>query len=63
MNWFKKTPQTDEELQAELKALCLKVIAKQYTSVGDMDRYEELLREIFLRKLEPCMTLKPEKTI
>ncbi len=60
MSWFEQKTQTNEELQAELKALCMKVIAKQYTTVQDMERYEELLRVIYLRKLEPCMTLEPK---
>lgn len=59
MNWF-ETKKTDKQLQDELKALCDKIIAQQYSSSRDMDRYEELLLEIYKRNLRPCIKLVPQ---
>lgn len=61
MNWiknlFKKPePKPVKELQAELKALCHKLqIGLPYES--DLDQYEHLLKEIYLRGEEPEMKL------
>jgi len=63
MSWFKKEKivLTDKQLQDELKALCQKIILKQYSSSLDENRYEKLLYEIYKRNLIPEMTLSPRK--
>lgn len=48
----------DKELQAEFKALVMTCLAKQYMYSDDEDRYERLLKEIYLRGLEPELTIK-----
>lgn len=51
-------PKTDQELQAELKALCQKIILQQHPFLDDMYRYERLLAEIYKRGLEPDTWLR-----
>jgi len=57
LNWFKTEPKTTKELQAELKAVVmrLKVDPNGYSH---MNRYEKLLREIYKRGEVPEKILK-----
>ena len=50
---FWKKEKTSRELQAELKALVQRLVAQRGYSFDEMDRYEELLRELYLRGEEP----------
>ena len=50
-NTLKKQP--TEELQALLQALVRRVIAEQIPDTRSMDRYEELLAEIYRRGEKP----------
>ena len=59
-DFLKTKPVPTNELQAELKALCRKVVAQQFPYSQDMRRYEELLKEIYLRGVEPEDTLIPK---
>ena len=58
---FWKKEKTNQKLQAELKALCQRLVAQQGYSLDDMDRYEELLRELYLRGEEPEIILGLKK--
>ena len=63
MNWFKKLfepapPRPMSEIQAELRALLDKIYAQQFGYSDDMRRYENLLREIYSRGIEPDVKLK-----
>ena len=58
---FWKKEKTNQKLQAELKALCQRLVAQQGYSLDDMDRYEELLRELYLRGEEPEIILELRK--
>lgn len=55
-----KKEKTSRELQAELKALVQRLVAQRGYSFDEMDRYEELLRELYLRGEEPETILKPK---
>lgn len=59
-----KPPKTNKELQAELKALVCRLtvdpIGATYTE--NWDRYETLLKEIYLRGSEPEVTIKLKTT-
>lgn len=57
---FWKKEKTSRELQAELKALVQRLVAQRSYSFDEMDRYEELLRELYLRGEEPETILKPK---
>lgn len=54
------------ELVAEFRALVDMLVAKQYMSTSDekryeeLQRYEELLREMYIRGLEPPTKLTPK---
>lgn len=50
---------TDDELQIELRALVERIIAQQYMSTYQGERYERLLQEIYRRGLEPIRLLRP----
>lgn len=54
--WRKK--KTSRELQAELKALVQRLVVQRGYSFDEMDRYEELLKELYLRGEEPEAILK-----
>ncbi len=56
---FKSLKKTDEELQAELKALVYTMVGFSSYNVTNKERYEKLLKEIYMRNLEPCILLKP----
>ena len=58
MTLFKRH-KTDAELQAELKALVYRCLIQPTTSL--LDRYQEILEEMFNRGIEPESTLKPVK--
>ena len=58
--WFNKKLKTDNELQAELKALVDVVIAQGRIFGSDANKYEQLLREIYNRGLEPAAKLVPK---
>ena len=59
--FWRRGEETNQELQAELKALVQRVVAQQGHSLDDMDRYEGLLRELYLRGEEPEIILGPKK--
>jgi len=62
MSWFKDEPKSDLELQAELKAICHKIEAQGGCSTSsDINKYEDLLIEIYKRELEPEMLLKTKR--
>jgi len=48
-----------KEIQASLKALCQKMMLG--FSADDLDRYENYLKELYLRGEEPEMTLNVKK--
>ena len=48
-DWLK----TDKKLQAELKALVDRIMAESFVRASMAEKYEELLKEIYLRGLEP----------
>lgn len=50
---------TDDELQAQLKGVVMKMIATQSASWSDTDKYENLIAELTLRKIEPIAMLEP----
>lgn len=53
--WFnKKIPKTDNELQAELRALVDFLHLAKSTPFYNLERYEKLLREIYERGLKPA---------
>jgi hypothetical protein len=56
MKFFRKKQKTEKELQAELKALCYKM--HMSSTREDRDRYEKLLKEIFLLGSKPEMIIK-----
>lgn len=59
---FKSKPKKikpTKELQAELKALCNKIIAQQVMYHSDGEQYTKLLKELYMRGVEPITTLKP----
>jgi len=55
---FWKKKKTSRELQAELKALVQRLVAQKGYSFDEMDRYEKLLKELYLRGEEPETILK-----
>lgn len=57
---FWKEEKISQELQAELKTLVQRLVAQRGCSLDEMDRYEELLRELYLRGEEPETILKPK---
>jgi hypothetical protein len=59
--FWRRGEETNQELQAELKALVQRVVAQQGHPLDDMDRYEGLLRELYLRGEEPEIILGPKK--
>ncbi len=61
MSWFKSEPKSERELQAELKALCDRVIVQNFAYSSDMARYEDLLYEMYLRNIEPAVKLEPTR--
>ena len=61
MTLFIPIKKSDEELQAELKAFVMTCVAKQYMYEEDEKRYEELLKEIYLRGLTPEVIIKANK--
>ena len=61
MSLFAPKKKTDKDLQAELKALCNRIIGEQLVWRGDWDRYERLLKEIYERNLEPEAKIRPVK--
>lgn len=50
-----------KELQAQLSALCYKLIAQGFGFSDEMQRYEELIAEIIRRGEKPNMTVKPNE--
>lgn len=59
--WSKeKAFQTDDELQAELRALVDIALLNNGMSIYTEERYERLLREIYKRGLEPAAKLVPK---
>lgn len=64
--WFKPKPPeppdppaTTKELQAELYALVLRILADGDATCDRMDRYERLLCELYKREEKPCAILQP----
>jgi hypothetical protein len=56
-DFLKPKQKTDKELQAELKAFVKRIVAQQYIFPSEAIRYESMLKEIYLRGLEPCTEL------
>lgn len=59
-NWLESFEPSDDDIQAELKALCYKMVAQQIPWSEDLRKYERLLTEIYKRGLEPEMKLEPK---
>jgi hypothetical protein len=55
---FKSFKKTDEELQAELKSLVQTIVAFRSYNIVDKERYEALLKEIYIRNLKPSVFLE-----
>lgn len=53
---WKRLEESTEDLQAELLALCQRMTIA--TKSSDFDRYENLLAELYKRKVEPIVLLK-----
>ncbi len=56
-----ETPKTSQELQAELQALCDRVVAVQYITPSDSSKYEHLLLEIYKRGETPKTKLSSKR--
>ena len=52
--------ETDEELQALLKGLVYKVLAQQFISSSESQKYEQIISELTRRNVEPILVLKPK---
>lgn len=51
---------TDDELQAQLKGLVMKMYGSSMTNNRELQTYGDLITELTLRNLEPVVTLIPK---
>jgi hypothetical protein len=64
MNWLQKmfAPKSTSEIQAELKALCEKIVLMSPTCfLDDIEEYERLTKELYKRGVEPETRLSSKK--